>query len=269
MFNQRTNCVYRKLHELLGSGELGALKRVTWTITDWYRTQCYYDSGSWRATWNGEGGGVLMNQCPHQLDLLQWLFGMPESLQAFMHIGKWHHIEVEDDVTAYLEFPNGATGVFIASTGDLPGVNRLEITLDRGRICCDGQRIELWRSPVSEREYCFSSASPFPEIGMRYEIVPTDGDNPQHRGVLKVFAAHILHGDPLTVDGEEGLNGLLLANAMYLSAWTGEKIRFPLDEDRYLELLNEHRKQSVRKQDVDVTYRTDHSYGGQLLSKEG
>ena len=128
MFNQRTNCVYRKMHELVTSGELGAIKRVNWIITDWYRTQSYYDSGDWRATWDGEGGGVLLNQCPHNLDLLQWICGMPSRVHAFCHNGKWHDIEVEDDVTAYLEYPNGATGVFITTTADAPGTNRFEVT---------------------------------------------------------------------------------------------------------------------------------------------
>ena len=138
MFNQRTNCVYRKLHEMIRSGELGAMKRMNWIITDWYRTQAYYDAAGWKATWDGEGGGVLLNQCPHQLDLLQWLCGMPKKVRAFCHEAKWHDIEVEDDVTAYLEFENGATGVFVTTTGDAPGTNRLELTFEMGRIICEG-----------------------------------------------------------------------------------------------------------------------------------
>ena len=126
MFNQRTNCVYRKMHQMVHGGELGEIKRVNWIITDWYRTQSYYDSGAWRATWGGEGGGVLLNQCPHNLDLMQWICGMPSRVQAFCHNGKWHDIEVEDDVTAYMEYPNGATGVFITTTGDAPGTNALK-----------------------------------------------------------------------------------------------------------------------------------------------
>ena len=136
MFNQRTNCVYRKMHEMVHSGQLGELKRVNWIITDWYRTQIYYDSGDWRATWEGEGGGVLLNQCPHQLDLLQWICGLPKTVQAFCQEGKWHDIEVEDDVTAYLEYPNGATGVFVTTTGDAPGTNRFEVTGTRGKLVC-------------------------------------------------------------------------------------------------------------------------------------
>ena len=133
MLNQRTNCVYRKLHEMIQSGELGQLRRVNWIITDWYRNQSYYDAAGWKATWDGEGGGVLLNQCPHQLDLLQWLCGMPVKVRAFCHEGKWHDIEVEDDGTAYMEFENGATGVFVTTTADAPGTNRLELTFEMGQ----------------------------------------------------------------------------------------------------------------------------------------
>ena len=150
MFNQRTNCVYRKLKEMIDSGEIGTLKRVSWLITDWYRTQIYYDSGAWRATWSGEGGGVLLNQCPHQLDLLQWLCGLPVRVRAFCHEGKWHDIEVEDDVTAYLEFENGATGVFVTTTGDAPGTNRLEITGTKGKVVCEDQTLTFYRLAVDK-----------------------------------------------------------------------------------------------------------------------
>ncbi len=265
MFNQRTNCVYRKLHEIIQSGELGAVKRVNWTITDWYRTQRYYDSGSWRATWDGEGGGTLLNQCPHQLDLLQWLFGLPQKVSAHCHIGKWHQIEVEDDVTAYLEFPNGATGVFIASTGDLPGVNRLEVTFEMGRIVCDGATLKLWRIPVSERIFCYTSVDAFGHQPVTYEELPTDGSNEQHAGVMRAFAAHILRGEPLVAKGAEGIHSLMLTNAIYLSAWLDKPITLPIDETLYLQMLNERRKTSTHKEDMDVTFHTDHSFGGQII----
>ena len=261
MFNQRTNCVYRRLKALLDSGELGQMKRVTWTITDWYRSQAYYDSGTWRATWDGEGGGVLLNQCPHQLDLLQWLCGMPTKVHAFCHEGKWHDIEVEDDVTAYLEFPSGATGVFIASTGELPGTNRLEIACDGGKIICENNQLLLWRLPMPETSFRQSQqAYPHPEITP--ELLETDGDNPQHMGVLNAFAAHLLHGTPLIAEGAEGLNSLALSNAMHLSAWTGETVAFPMDEDRFAALLTERRRTSRHKTTVNVTLETDHSATG-------
>lgn len=254
MFNQRTNCVYRKMHELVQSGELGELKRVNWIITDWYRTQAYYDSGDWRATWNGEGGGVLLNQCPHNLDLLQWICGMPTRVQAFCHNGKWHDIEVEDDVTAYLEFPNGATGVFVTTTADAPGTNRLELTLDRGKLVCENDKLLLWKLKTSEKEHRFACKEGFlkPECEPVTEV-ETDGLNEQHVGVLKAFAARILHGTPLVAEGTEGINGLTLSNAMHLSSWLGHPVEIPFDEALYLEKLNALRASSREKQTVQET----------------
>ena len=268
MFNQRTNCVYRKIKELLDGGELGALKRVNWIVTDWYRSQLYYDSGAWRATWAGEGGGALLNQCPHQLDLLQWLCGLPTTVRAFCHEGKWHDIEVEDDVTAYLEFAGGATGVFITSTGDLPGTNRLELTLDRGKLVCENDELRLWRLPVSERAYCRASTDAFAKPPMEETVIETDGLNPQHAGVLNAFAANLLRGEPLVARGEEGLNGLLLSNAMHLSSWLGKPVTLPFDEALFLRLLDERRATSRHKEDRDVTFATDHSYGGRTVEED-
>ncbi len=261
MYNQRTNCVYRKAKALLDAGELGRMKRVNWIITDWYRAQSYYDAGAWRATWDGEGGGVLLNQCPHQLDLLQWLCGLPVKVRAFTHEGKWHDIEVEDDVTAYMEFENGATGVFIASTGDAPGENRLEILGSKGRLLIEDNRLLFERNAADEREWCFGDVPPF--AAPKAEVVPleTDGLNPQHAGVLNAFAAHILRGEPLVADGREGIRGLMLSNAMHLSGWTGETVALPIDEARFLALLNERRAASRHKEDMDVAMDTAGSFG--------
>ncbi|MDO5435469.1 MAG: Gfo/Idh/MocA family oxidoreductase [Clostridia bacterium] len=260
MFNQRTNCVYRKLKEMIDSGELGRLKRMSWLITDWYRTQMYYDSGAWRATWAGEGGGVLLNQCPHQLDLLQWLCGLPVRVQAFCHEGKWHDIEVEDDVTAYLEFENGATGVFVTTTGDAPGTNRLEITGTRGKVVCEHDKLIFQRLSADEREWCASCPEGFKKPDWETIEVETDGENPQHPGVINAFAAHILRGEPLVADGREGIRGLMLSNAMHLSSWLGHAVDIPFDEDQFKDLLFERCKTSRRKQDADITFSTEGTY---------
>ena len=262
MFNQRTNCVYRKMHELVTSGDLGAIKRVNWIITDWYRTQSYYDSGDWRATWEGEGGGVLLNQCPHNLDLIQWICGMPSKVQAFCHEGKWHDIEVEDDVTAYLEYPNGATGVFITSTADAPGTNRFEITLEKGKLVCENNVLTLHELEVSEREFCKTAKGGFDKPPCHVKEVETDGLNEQHVGVLRAFAGRILHGTPLVAEGEEGINGLTLSNAMHLSSWLGHAVELPFDEDLFLEELNKRRANSKKKEHVkELVLDTVNSYG--------
>ena len=261
MFNQRTNCVYRKMHELVTSGELGAIKRVNWIITDWYRTQSYYDSGDWRATWDGEGGGVLLNQCPHNLDLLQWICGMPSRVHAFCHNGKWHDIEVEDDVTAYLEYPNGATGVFITTTADAPGTNRFEVTLEGGKVVCEDNKLTLHKLAVNEREFCKTAKGGFDKPECTVSEVETDGLNEQHVGVMKAFAGNILHGTSLIAKGEEGINGLTLSNAMHLSSWLGHAIELPLDEYLFLEELNKHRASSKKKEVTgDVVFETKGTY---------
>ena len=260
MFNQRTNCVYRKMHQMVESGELGDLKRVNWIITDWYRTQIYYDSGDWRATWAGEGGGVLLNQCPHQLDLLQWICGLPKRVQAFCHEGKWHDIEVEDDVTAYLEFENGATGVFVTTTGDAPGTNRFELTGTRGKLVCENDVLTFWRLKEDEREFCLSSKEGFAKPEMEKIIVETDGENPQHVGVLNAFAANLLRGEPLVADGREGIRGLTLSNAMHLSGWLKKPVEIPFDEDLFERELDKRRKNSRRKESADITFSTEGTY---------
>ena len=252
MFNQRTNCVYRKMKELIEGGEIGELKRMIWIVTDWYRTQYYYDSGAWRATWAGEGGGVLLNQCPHQLDLLQWLCGLPAKVHAFAHEGKWHDVEVEDDVTAYLEFPNGATGVFITTTGDAAGTNRLEVTGTKGTLICDGESLIFKKLAVNEREWCATCQEGFRTPDCETITVETDGQNLQHIAVMNAFAAAIEKGSPLVANGREGINGLMLSNAIHLSAWTGETVSLPIDEQKFYNMLMEKCKTSRHKEEVDI-----------------
>jgi predicted dehydrogenase len=262
MFNQRTNHVYRKMHELVHSGSYGQIKRVNWIITDWYRTQAYYNSGGWRATWEGEGGGVLLNQCPHNLDLLQWICGMPNRVQAFCHNGKWHDIEVEDDVTAYLEYPNGATGVFVTTTGDAPGTNRFEITLERAKLVCENDKLMMYELTVNEREYCYTATEGFTKPEGSWVEVSSDGENPQHAGIMRAFAGAILRGTPLVAKGTEGINGLTLSNAMHLSSWLNRPVELPFDEELFLSELNERRASSRKKDTItEATFSTAGSFG--------
>ena len=260
MFNQRTNCLYRAMRRLVASGELGAVRRVNWIVTDWFRSQYYYDSGAWRATWAGEGGGVLLNQCPHNLDLLQWICGMPSRVRAHCHVGKWHDIEVEDDVTAYLEYPNGATGVFITTTGDAPGTNRFEVTLDLGKLVCENDKLLLYKNKTSLSEFLIDSKDAFAKPSCEESEVETDGQNPQHLGVINAFAANILRGEPLVARGEEGIFGLTLSNAMHLSSWLEKSVDLPIDEDLFLDELNKRRAISRLKAGESVYADTRGSY---------
>ncbi|MGN0794660.1 MAG: Gfo/Idh/MocA family protein [Aristaeellaceae bacterium] len=237
MFNQRTNCVYRKMRELVQSGRYGRIRRTNWIITDWYRPQVYYDSGAWRATWAGEGGGVLLNQCPHQLDLWQWICGMPVKVQTHMHFGLWHDIEVEDDVTTYVEYENGATGVFVTTTGDAHGSNRFEIQMDGAKLLVENNKLFLTEFSVPEPEWSATNRVPFASMPAAEAEVETDGLNPQHAGVLRAWGGAILRGEPLVADGREGIRGLMLSNAMHLSAFTGQEVTLPFDEELFHEEL--------------------------------
>lgn len=260
MFNQRTNPLYIKMEELVSSGELGAIKRVNWIITDWYRTQIYYDSGAWRATWSGEGGGVLLNQCPHQMDLVTWICGLPSRVRAFCHVGKWHDIEVEDDVSAYWEYPNGATGVFVTSTGDAPGTNRFEVDLEKGKLVCEDDKLTLYRLSVNEREFCRTAKGGFDKPECTKEVIDIEGENPQHKAVINAFAAKILGHGELIAPGYEGINGLMLSNALFLSSWLDKTIEIPFDEDLFLAELNKRIAASKRKEDKNITFSTEGTY---------
>lgn len=248
MFNQRTNCVYRKMREMIQNGEIGTIKRVNWIITTWYRSQSYYDSGDWRATWSGEGGGVLFNQCPHQLDLLQWVVGMmPQSVKSFCHFGKWHDIEVEDDVTCYMEYPNGATGVFITSTADAPGTNRFEVLGTKGKLVCDDGVLTCDMNEIDEREFNATYKGGFGQPNFKHFVVETDGLNYQHPGILRNFTNAILKKEPLYVDGTEGIHGVELMDAMLLSSWLDKTITLPMDGNLYYEELKKRIATSRRK----------------------
>ena len=266
MFNQRCMDVYRKVHEIVHSGKYGEIRRVNWLVTDWYRPQCYYDSGDWRATWSGEGGGVLLNQCPHQLDLWQWICGMPNKIYTKMHFGKWHDIEVEDDVTTYAEYPNGATGVFITSTGDAHGTNRLEIQMDSAKLVSDGQSIQLTEYEMTEQEFSKINKEVFATVKAETIEVDTTRDNPLgigHVGVLNYFAAAILHGTELIARGEEGINGLTISNAMHLSAFLGKEIELPFDDELFYNELMKRVKTSRRKEGVKAVFAdTEGSFAG-------
>lgn len=264
MFNQRTNCIYRKMKEMIQEGLLGEIQRVTWIITDWYRTQIYYDNGSWRATWAGEGGGVLINQCPHQIDLIQWILGeMPTKVSAFCSYGKWHDIEVEDDVTAYFEYKNGATGVFITTTGEAPGTNRLEISGSKGKLLSEDGNLIFYQNEIDSIENCKVSQKGFDKPKCNKIVVETDGNNPQHVGIINNFANAILGLEELFIKGEEGINGVELMNAIELSGWKdSQKISLPVDENEYLSLLNEKRKTSRLKEDKDsIVMDTNGTFG--------
>ena len=233
MFQLRTEPRYLKIQKLIQDGHLGEITRVVWEITDWYRTDAYYASGGWRATWKGEGGGVLLNQCLHNLDTMAWLFGLPARVRGFCALGRYHNIEVEDDVTAYLEYPNGATGVFITSTGEAPGTNRFEIAGTRGKVVLENNRLQFTRNEVSMTEFSRTSKVGFakPET-WQVEIPFSDAVVP-HSILMQNFVDAILDGTPLTAPGEQGIQSVELANVMLYSSLLGKTVDLPMDSAGY------------------------------------
>ncbi len=236
MFNQRTDPLFAKARELVRSGRIGEPKRLVWIITNWYRSQAYYDSGDWRATWNGEGGGVLLNQAPHNLDLWQWIFGMPKRLRAFCYRGKYHNIPVEDDVTIYAEYENRAVATFITTTGEYPGTNRLEVSGDRGKIVIENGVLHFTELSEPERAYCFHAVGR-PAPALTETEIPQGAVESGHTLILRNFTNAILHGEPLLAPGTDGIFELTLSNAAYLSSATDEWVDIPFDSSRFTALL--------------------------------
>lgn len=231
MYNQRTNPNYQKIREIAASGELGVLRRVVWNITNWYRTQAYFDSSSWRATWEGEGAGVLINQSVHNLDLWQWMLGMPERIRAFAYEGKYHDIEVEDDVTIFAEYAGGATGVFMTATGEYPGSNRLEIQFDAGKMIYDGALLMIWRLSEGAKTFSDRTDQPFAAPSVSYEEIEVPGEETAHRGIMQNFVNAILNGEKLIAPGVEGIRALSLCNGALLSSFKGDWIRYTSGEN--------------------------------------
>lgn len=231
VFNQRTSPIYIKLKEIVSGGKYGALKRVNWVVTDWYRPELYYKSSSWHATWEKDGGGVLLNQCPHNLDLLQWICGNPVRVMGFCHEGRFHHIEVEDDVTAYMEWDNGATGTFITSTGDAPGINRLEISLEEALIVCENGQLRIGELEQEmggkEADYKATSTDYFRKIKGTWTDYRPDSEPSPYVKVIQSFADAISGKGQSIADGSEGRKSLLLSNAIYLSSWKKDMVSLP------------------------------------------
>jgi predicted dehydrogenase len=239
MFQLRTEPRYQRIQQLIQAGELGDLVRVSWLITDWYRTEAYYQSGGWRATWRGEGGGVLLNQCLHNLDVLQWLCGLPAKVRSFAQLGRYHDIEVEDNVTAYLEWANGATGVFITSSGEAPGTNRLELAGTKGKVVLENNQLTFTRNAVDMIEHCRTSKVGFLKPEATQVNLPfTDATTP-HATLMTNFADAILDGTPLIAPGAEGLGSVELANVLLYSSLLEQTIQLPMDGAAFEAKLNE------------------------------
>jgi len=233
MFNLRTEPYYRKVKELLDKKVLGKILRINWIITDWFRSEHYYKSGDWRATWGGEGGGVLLNQCPHQLDLWQWFFGMPQSVYARCQMGRFHDIEVEDSVTAILEYEGGVQGVFITTTGEAPGTNRLEVAGEHGRLVLENRKITFLRNEESCLEFSKTTKSAFGSPPFWIAEIPSATAGEQHVAIMKNFTAAIQGQEELVAPAVDGIHSVELGNAMLLSTFQNRQVELPLSSEEF------------------------------------
>lgn len=261
MYNQRMNPTYQKARELVQNGEIGELRRTNWIITNWYRSQSYYNSGGWRATWAGEGGGVLLNQDPHQLDLWQWICGMPKRVMSFAYFGKLRDVEVETEVTAYVEYANGATGVFVTSVTETPGTNRFEIVGSRGKIVIEDNQLKFWKNTVDERQWNKEYQGGFgqPEV-WKIDIPVKWDDQTGHPKIVQNFVNNILYDEKLVAPAEEGILGLSISNAIHLSTWKQKWIDLPLNEDEYLAELRKKIQSSKKKNVQEKVLDTKNTY---------
>ena len=257
MLNQRTDPLFQRMRQCIESGELGEITRTHWTMTNWFRPEVYFQVSDWRATWRGEGGGLLVNQCIHNLDIFQWLCGMPVSLRGFCRFGRYHQIEVEDEATAYFRYANGASGVFIGSTGEAPGVNRLDVVGDKGSLAFDGERLLLTRNEPATSVYNRETRDMFGMPECKVTDITPDRSVNQHALVLSNFAAAILHGEPLIAPAAQGLNSLALANGMLLSTWEQRDVELPLDSGHYQAALEERLASSSLRQKADIQANID------------
>lgn len=254
MFQLRVEPRYQKIRSILKSGELGEFVRMNWLITDWFRTEAYYSSGGWRATWKGEGGGVLLNQCLHNLDVLSWLLGMPSKVRGFCQLGRYHNIEVEDNVTAYMEYSNGATGTFVTSTGETPGTNRLEIAGTRGRLVLENGRLTFTRNEVDMIEWSRTSKVGFSKPDVWNVEIPFENAAAPHAALMQNFVDSILDGVPLIAPGADGMGSVELANAMLFSSMLDRTLELPMDGaafERQLQTLIENSR--FEKKVVEIT----------------
>ncbi len=260
MFNQRTNQLFAKAREIVQSGRLGTPKRFVWIVTNWYRTQFYYDSGNWRASWGGEGGGVMLNQAPHNLDLWQWIFGMPKSIRGFTSNAHYHNIEVEDECTVYAKYENGAIGTFITSTGESPGTNRLEISGSKGKILIENGTLKFWELEKDEREVCFEVKKSFTKLPFQYSEFTPEEKETAHKGILQNFVNCITKGEELLSPGAEGIKSLSISNAAFLSSWTDKWVELPINEKRYEKELKKRIKNSKIKPEFTSDIRHSEGY---------
>lgn len=242
IFNNRVNPAFMKARELLQSGAVGTPVRAVWVCNTWFRTQAYHKSAPWRSSWNGECGGLLINQSQHYLDLWLWLLGMPDAVYADLSFGRYAPITVDDAVDMQLLYNNGLHGTFISSTGEAPGTNRLEIWGEKGRLCVEctdfGGRVILDENEISTTRFAEENTDIYAQLPHHTREFPVQENPELYQTVLRGFCDHLRKGAPMIADGTDGLRAVELTNAAYVSGWMERKVRLPLDDTVFEELLH-------------------------------
>lgn len=255
IYQQRTLPQWQYIRQCVQDGKLGKLMRFAWFNTNWFRPQAYFNVGNWRGTWKGEGGGVLLNQCAHNLDMMWWLFGLPQAITCTASFGKYHDIEVEDEVHAILQYDGGLTGSFIASSSECPGTDRLEIVGEYGKLVYEHKKVALYRNEESSLDYIRHAKQAFGIV--KHDVEETAWDDhtgPGHEQILADFIGAILEKRKPLVPAAEGLNSLMIINGMVLSSIRESKVRLPLDGNEYdLELQKLIQNSTYRKPETDKT----------------
>lgn len=243
LFNQRMDPVFMRIKQIIQSGTLGTLKRCVWEVTDWYRPQKYYDLGGWRSNWEGEGGGVLINQCVHNIDMLYYLFGYPQRIQSLIGYGAYHDTEVDDSVIANLIFENSFLCTFISSTGETPGTNRFELSGSKGKLIMDDfSKLKFTINEVDEAEYAINAHTPpnkikFGKPKTLYYEEPFNERVDLHMMCIQNFIDAMSNGKEPVAGFGDGVACVEIVNGMYYADWVNSTVDLPVDEEVFCELL--------------------------------
>ena len=243
LFNKRANPIHKEIKKIIESGELGILRRALYEVTDYYRSHRYYEESGWRGTYEEEGGGVLMNQAVHQMDLLTWFTDLPKEVMAFLKEGSHRPMTTENDAYLHLFYEGGGVGHFITSTHESPGVHRLELSFDQGQILMENEKtLKITKLQEPEEDFSRKTETLFAHVPGTLEVKEFEPleDKEEHVRTIENFIRAIEGKEKIQSSLEEAVKSITLVNAAYLSHFTGKKgaMDFSLEEyDREL-----HRK---------------------------
>ena len=244
MFHNRCLPAFAAAQQMLSEGALGTLHRAVWVCNSWYRTPAYHRSAPWRSSWNGECGGLMINQNPHYLDLWNWLFGMPQKVYASLEFGRYNDFAVDDAADIQFFYETGFHGTMISATGEAPGINRLEIWGSKGKLTIeDGKTLHFDENQVSTAEFARTNQDIFTVLPHKCREIPVTPLQNPYGAVMQRFAESVGGKEKVVADGTDGLKEVQLANAIYVSGWEEKRVQVPVQEQRYLDGLRRRQKE--------------------------